>query len=331
MPHIALPTFTSASSPELYEKLNRHREELFIPFFLSIQQRKLMAKKRHAQRLEEEPVTVTIGQDNEQFTLRHMDPQKRPKSSEIPQIISLMKTKEDWDNLIPFLAGLRLSRRELKPQRWQWLIRKAGEADRLGLILECAKQAKRTGLHLKDIDIVQTVFFQLHSAAKRAQFRNPVLSKVLGFAKQFVELMETPEHVVHDGQLDPKRRPFVIGVLLELSAARVMNEQDGNDKMGEALSYAHRLCATWELGDYTTSTENWVFADRLLRENIPVANALQLATQMTGIHAQRPFYSVLKSNLEQVKKQIGALEQAAPERVQQKPTLGYSDLHLISS
>ena len=334
---IALPAFTSTSSSELDAKLKRFREDLFLPFSLNIRQRGLMSRKRYARRLEQEQVTVTIGKNHdEQFTLRYMDPKKRPKKAEAVETLSLMKTKEDWENLVPFLAGLRLARQELRPPRWQWLIRRAGLADRLGLILECAKQSERTGLRLTDVDIVRQLFLQLHLAAYRAQFQEPVLSKVLGLSKQFVELMQMPGHVVHDPQLDPKRRPFVIGVLLELSAARGVNasqgvNDDGAAVVDEALAYAQRLCSTWSLGDYTSSVERWPEADRLLGENIPIANGVQTALKIPRVQKEEEVYHTLQTNLKQLKEQIETLTQAVPEKVQQKPTLGYSSLDLISS
>lgn len=288
-----------------------------------------MARKKFARRLREEPVDVTIGEDNEWFRLQYMDPLKRPKNSEIPETLSLMKTGKDYENLVPFLSGLLLSHRSLKSPRWQWLIRRAGEADKLGVILECAKQSKRTGLQLSDIEIVQTLFFQLHLAANKAGFKDPVLSKVFGIAKQFVELMETPEHAVHDVQLDPKRKPFLIGVLLELSSALAVNHNEGVDASGDALAYAQRLCAVWEFGNYTTSFDRWPEADQLLKENIPVLNALRLALQIKGIDRQSQLYAALKSNRGQVEEQLKALKEGAPEKVQQKPTLGYSNIGLV--
>ncbi|BDD59650.1 hypothetical protein MPDQ_001769 [Monascus purpureus] len=325
----AIPTFSQTSSPELDQALNHFREELFIPFGLNVQQRKLMFRQRYSRRLKEDPVRVSIGENDEQFTLRPMNLLERPKTKEIANIVSLMKTKSDWNNIIPFLSGLRMSHRSLSSGRWQWLIRKAGEADALGIILECAKQSERTGLRLNTTELVQPLFFQIHRMAQVAEFKDPAVSKALGLAKQFVELMETPEHIEHDMSWDPKRKPFVIGVFLELNAARALNESGGNDETGDVLAYARRLSASWDRGNFSTYSKDWYQADELLRENLPIFNGLKLALEVNGIDLQMSVKSSLESNLEQVRKQIAALMEMAPEKVKEKPTLGYQQAQLL--
>ena len=97
-----------------------------------------MFRQKYADQLDEEPVTVNIGENDEPFQLRPMDPQSRPTKQEAVDAIALMKTSKDWQNLVPFLTGLRMSHRFLKPDRWEWIIRRANNADALGVVLECA-------------------------------------------------------------------------------------------------------------------------------------------------------------------------------------------------
>lgn len=288
-----------------------------------------MFRKKYAGRLEEEPVTVTIGENDEKFLLRSMDLLTRPKKKEIANVVSLMKTKSDWNNLVPFLAGLRMSNRILDSGRWQWLVRKAGEANALGIILQCAKQSERTGLRLNDVAVVQRLFFEIHRMAQKAEFKDPTVSKALSLARQFIELMETPEHVEHDVLRDPKRKPFVVGVLLELSAARALNEYESKDKTGDVVAYAQRLISTWELGNFKRQTKDWYEAENMLQENIPIYNALNLTMQVHGVEADKSLRDPLKTYLQQVSRQIGALTQKAPEKVKQKPTLGYQQSQFL--
>ncbi|KAL1970881.1 hypothetical protein VTN77DRAFT_2715 [Rasamsonia byssochlamydoides] len=324
----AIPTFPPTSSPELDQALNRFRQELFIPFGLGEKQRRLMFRQRYAHKLEEEPVTVTVGED-EKFQLRPMDPQSRPRKEEIVDVVKLMKTTKDWQNIIPFLTALRMSRRYLKLSRWEWLVRKAGEANALGIILECAKQAERTGLQLKHVDLVHRLFFALHLKAQAAEFQGEATAKALSLARQAVMLMEAPEHVNHDIQWDPKRRPSLIGVLLELSAARALNEFQGDDADGHVRAYAQRLLATWPLGSFEEEPKKWHRVDRLLQENVPIWNGIRLALQVHGIAADKALATSLKARLGELSKLIAKHQSLAPEKIQQQPSVGYKQAQLL--
>lgn len=308
--------------------LNRFREELFIPFGLGQQQRRLMFRQKYADKLEEEPVTVTIGED-EKFQLRPMDPQTRPRKEEIVPIVKLMKTTKDWQNIIPFLSALRMSRRYLKPSRLEWLVRKAGDANALGIILECAKQSERTGIFFNEADLAKRFFFELHEKAQMADFRGEATSKALGLARQAVLLMEAPEHSNKDIQRDPKRQPFIIGVLLELSAARALNEFGGNDEGGHVRAYAERLLATWQFGSFDGEAQKWADIDHLLQVNVPVWNGIKLALQVHGIAGNKALATSLKARLDELSNLIAKQQSQAPEKVQQQPSMGYKQAQLL--
>jgi hypothetical protein len=325
--YTAIPSFAPTSSADLDQILNRFREEIFIPFGLGARQRRLIFRQRYSEKLEEEPITVTIAQD-EKFQLRPLDPQSLPRKEEIVQVVSLMKTMKDWQNIIPFLVGMRMSRRVLTQGRWEWLIRKAGEADSLGIILECAKQSERTGLKLKEIDIVHRLFFALHQKAQAADFKGDSMTKTLALAKQFAALMEAPEHVNHDIKLDPKRRPFIIGVLLELSAARALNESEGRDEGGYVKSYAEKLLASWPLGSFDGKIQDWVHVDRMLQENIPIWNGIRLALQVHGIAGNEALSTSLRNHLQQLSTLIDEQQILVPEKFKERPTQGYRQMPL---
>ncbi|KAF7587283.1 hypothetical protein BBP40_007476 [Aspergillus hancockii] len=325
----AIPTFSPSSSAELDQALNRFREELFIPFGLGTPQRRLMFRQKYADRLEEEPVSVPIGENDETFLLRPMDPQSRPTKKEIVDVLSLMQTTKDWQNLVPFLSGLRMSHRAIKSNRWQWLVRRAGQADALGSILEAAKQSERTGLRLNNVDLVQRIFFELHAKAQRGEFKDPDVSKAYTLAKQFVSLLETPQHIEHNLELDPKRKPFVIGTLLELTAARALNELGGNDEGGLVRSYAQRLLGSWQLGNFSRDADDWPSVDRMLQENVPIYNGMKLALQINSIASDKSVAPGLKTRVNELGTLIANQKKAAPARAAEKPTLGLQQSQLL--
>ncbi|KAN0078729.1 hypothetical protein V8E54_005242 [Elaphomyces granulatus] len=324
----AIPSFAPTSSTELDQILNRFREELFIPVGLGARQRRLIFQPKYSEKLEEEPITVTIGQD-ETFQLRPLDPQSLPRKEEIVQVVSLMKTTKDWQNIIPFLVGMRMSRRFLTQGRWEWLIRKAGEADSLGIILELAKQSDKTGLKLKEIDIVHRLFFALHQKAQAADFEGDSMKKALSLAKQFAMLLEAPEHINHNITLDPKRRPFIIGVLLELSAARALDESEGRDEGGHVKSFAEKLLASWAPGSFDGKIQNWVRVDRMLQENVPIWNGIRLTLQVHGIAGNEALSTSLRNRLQQLSTLIDEQQKLVPEKVKERPTQGYKQSLLL--
>lgn len=321
--HVAVPTFTATSSSELDEKLNRMREELFIPFSLSVAQRKMMFKQKYADRLNEEPFTATIGDADEEFDLRPMDPQTRPTLNEAFETIALMKTPADWQNIVPFLVGLRRSNRILTDGRWEWLVRKAGGAHALGTLLECAKLADSTGFRFSRAGVAMRYFFELHRTAHSSGLSDPVVDKCLRLGQQAVSLMEDADHAVGDPALDPKRSPFTIGVLLELSAIRAINQFNGKDEDGHVAAYAQRLLGVWRRVSFNDSAKNWTDIDHMLQENVPIFNGIKLALNVKGITKNESIGPSLSKALADLGKWITSQKQKAPENVRQRPTIGY--------
>lgn len=299
--------------------LNRFREEIFIPFGLGQKQQRLIFRPKYNHRLDEEPVTVTVG--DEKILLRAMNRQTLPRTEEIVLMVNKMKTTQDWQQIIPLLIGLRMSRRYLEDGRWEWLVRMAGNANAIGIMLECARQAERTGFRLERHGIVQKLIFAIHSKARAANFRGPETTKALRLAEQAVSMMEWPEHINTNLTEDPKRKPFVIGALLELSAARACDEFQGKDVDGKVQSYAERLLATWPLGSFKDSSE-WHVTDHMLQENLPIWNGIKIALELGDISQNKSLSQSLRTRANDLEALISRQIQQAPENVQNRPSTG---------
>lgn len=259
-----------------------------------------MLKKRHAKRLENEPVTVFLNGE-ESYTFRHMDHADLPSKQDAVNVLQMIKSPSDFKNLIPFLRGLHMSNISLSPNRWEYLIRKAAKVDKLSLIIECARQSERTGLTLKDKGIVRRLFFEIHRVAQEANFEGEKASHALGLAKHAVDLMDAPQHAVKDPEQDPKCRPFVIGTLLELSAARALNELGGQDEGSLVLNYAQKLIASWPRGHFQNNVSKPVQIDERLQENLAIYNGIQMTLLVNGIALEKPVYNFFKGRLGQLK------------------------------
>ncbi|KAL2866265.1 uncharacterized protein BJX67DRAFT_142944 [Aspergillus lucknowensis] len=319
----AIPSWAATPSPELDRALFRFRDELFIPHALNPEQRKLIYKPKYANKLKENPITVSVGPNDESYHLRPLNKHNLPSKKDARAVISLMHKTGNWSNLVPFLTGLRESGFRFEPQHKEWLVRKALSSNGLGYLSECFKQPHKTGLNLKDASLVQQLFFGLHVLAERNKFEGPGFEKVHRLARIFTRLMEAPEHVVHDLANDPKRKLSVIGVLLELSAARAV-DLGGKDDNGEVLAYARRLLAGWRLQRSEIEWGDWVALDHRLQAIVPIYNGMKLALQVNEVASDITISQTLETQLKELGILIAEIKIMAPKRVQRKATIGYA-------
>lgn len=284
----------------------------------------MMIREKHADLVEEEPISVSIGgEDGEKYLLRRLDPSAQPKSRDLLGIITMMKAPEDWKNLVPLVFAMRESKRSLAQDRWEWVIRKAAEADALHFVMECAKQQSRTGLRLASHGIVQKLFFGFHQKARAAEFQGRGLDKARRMALEAVDLMETPAHLSRNGSFDGKKEPFVVGLLLELSAARALEQFGGKDEDGSVRDYARKLIGTWNRGRFTpTASTHWSDHDHQLQENSPIWYGIKLALQVDEVAKDKSLRSTLENYQATLEKVIRELADMIPEDVRANPTRG---------
>ncbi|OGE57090.1 hypothetical protein PENARI_c002G03733 [Penicillium arizonense] len=281
----AIPTFTSTPSAELNDALDRFRQELFIPLGLPKRQRKSMFKAKYAQTLEHDPITVKIS-ENEEFTLTPKNKHELPSKKDAMEVLHMMVATKNFSNLFPFLSGLRMSNYILNNDRWEYIIRKAGQADKLGAVIECARQCSRTGLSLSNMNVARRLFFELHQMAQRADYQGIEVVKALDLAEKAASLMDSPEHSVRDDSAsDPKQQPFVIGTLLELSAACALENEAAKTKVSD---YARKLEAAWDLGKFTDDYPSPSEKQARVEENLAVIHGIELAHKL-----EKPSQSVL--------------------------------------
>ncbi|KAL5335818.1 hypothetical protein BJX70DRAFT_374266 [Aspergillus crustosus] len=313
-----VPSFQSTKSPELDSILNRFRDELFIPKSLTTEQQFMIYRTRHAAKLTENPITVAVGEDNETYHLRPLDQRKLPSQRDSIEAFSLMHKTQDWSNLAIFLTGLHNSGRVVDLAHWEWLVRKSGSSNGLGSLLQCAQQAKDTKFSLRNPEIVRKLFFQLHLVTQKGGFEGPVVEKTYRLAKQFSHLMETEAHAVNDLKTDPKRSTFVIGTLLELSAADALNEPS-TEKGAEVLKYALRFIASRELPSKLLE-KGWSHPlNSLLQEAAANYNAINLALKVPEVIQAKDVATGLKKRLTEYGTFIKKAKELAPK---DKATLG---------
>jgi hypothetical protein len=284
----AVPAFNDTSNPELQDLLTSFRKTVFLPAHLSRSHQDLIYGTKHKKSLEDEPVNVEIA--GEQFRLEHID-----RVNDLPatisglyEAVSLMQDKKDWDSLPVLLEGLQNANRKLKDQNkvFEKLVRIAGTAGRQDVILECIRRVSKTGFELKDITVVREIMWWTQYQALSKDWSAKKTSKALGMAEQISDLLENEKHSGGklQGQLDPRSRPEVIGVLLELAAVQASISGDKQD-VEKVNSYAKRLLVTmgkeFSIRDGFSSTEPEKHsANKALRFASPILYGVRKASEV---------------------------------------------------
>ncbi|CAG8206522.1 unnamed protein product [Penicillium olsonii] len=277
-----IPTFTPTPSTELNEALQRFREEVFIPNGLPVRQQKSVFKPKYAKQLLNEPIVVKIS-ETEEYTLTPKKRHEMPSKKAAMDVLHMMVTTGDFSNLVAYLSGLKMSGYAISTNRWEYIIRKASMAGKLSVIYECARQGNRTGLSLADQNIARVLFFELHQTASRNKLQGKETVQALGLAQSFSTLMQQDFHSDWNIEKDPKYQPFVIGTLLELAAAQVLDKTAKNQEVSQSAQntsliseYAQKLDASWDRINLTKPPNSSELVHRV-RENIPVYNGMRLS------------------------------------------------------
>lgn len=263
----------------------------------------------------------------EQFQLEHVDRTKDVLHNikHLFQAVGLMSDKKEWKNLPPLLEGIYFSDgTKLKLMHWSKLARKAGLAGCMDQIISSAQRVSKTGLQLNETSLVVEILWWIQRNAW--QSRLPPLNhskarKSLAMAEQVAALLESEAHCGGPirGSTDPRTRPEVIGILLELACA-ASTQQPGMDANGKVNMYADRLIANmgpgfdWRDGWEETVQEGYFARDRLLRNASPVLFGLRHASKILG-----PASANLKQ-LKKLEKGLAAeLDEAYAKFIEEQP------------
>ncbi|KAL4883050.1 hypothetical protein BJY04DRAFT_216764 [Aspergillus karnatakaensis] len=323
-----IPSFYPTASPELDKALNRFRDEVFVPHSLNTEQKRMIYKQRFADKLRENPITVSIGPKDEPYLLRPIDVEALPSRQDAYAALYLMFEAKNWSNLPLFLTGLYNANRKISRTRWEWLIRKAGQSNGLGALLQCAQTPKETHFWLKDTEIVKKLFLQLHLLALEGVSSEPDVEKAHRLATQFALQMETDAHAVNSLEKDPRKSPFVIGALLELNAAYALQEPS-KEQGAEVLKFAQRFLASWEPPVQPSADAKWALIDELLQEIVMSYNGMLLALRVPEISKAQDVSKGLRERVAEYGTFIKKLKKMAPAKVVENPTLGFKQATLL--
>jgi hypothetical protein len=329
----ALPSFKTTSSPELDALLARFRSNVFLPAHLPQAQRDIIYRpKNHHLLTAEEPATVAIGEEVLQMKpLNRLDDEPGVRAA-IAKILTLMSSPRDWENLAPFLIGLRNSQRILKDSQVEKIVRVACLKGRETAIMECLRQVDRTGWGLWHLSIAKQMMWRAMGRAMDGDWEEQALDKGLELADALWIMMQDPKHA------DPIKRhrnstysPEVVGVMVQLHAAKAVMFRGGEDTRGLVNEYTQRLLALWEKLEF--SGEGLELYDA--RENLlawaPIWHGLKLVQKVSGVG---PVKILLNLRIDEVESAIHIAQDALLDQGKGSTARGlnlYEKLSRVSS
>jgi len=288
-----VPAFKPSSSPELDTLLQEVREKVILPNYLSKMQRDLIFKDKYKKTLEVEPVVAKIG--DEEFRLQHIDLMNDvpPIQDSLRRALSLMKERSDYGNLLGLLEGLR---KPGLPSNKQWMnkviVRTLGQAGRQDILLECLRQASQTGVRLRNFGITFDVLNSLSKKAVESKWNATETEKALRWSEQVLDLLEDPKHSPSavSPLFDSRKRPEVIGQVLQLAAVKASKHQDGKDLDGKVEQLSRRVLDCYS----NTTNKEWLDENRgganrsahlhnlILRFKVPLLHGMKIAQEVLG-------------------------------------------------
>lgn len=207
----------------------------------------------------------------------------------IRQALNLMEQsgsdRKAWSNLPALLVGLKHIGVELDERMMEMIVRKAVKAGRLDIVIQCAEQSKYTGMTLKREEVLRNVVWGLHSQAQNESWSESAVRRGLAEARQLALMLEAQEH--GSGKIlardDPRQRPEIIGVFLELAAVNAYKHHDKTDKGGVLAAYTTRLLSC--IGDksqpksFAPPAQGPVYE---MLSAVPIWHGLKLAQKVLG-------------------------------------------------
>ncbi|KAF3479472.1 uncharacterized protein GIQ15_06448 [Arthroderma uncinatum] len=285
-----------------------------------------MLKQSKARELENNPIVVNVGTEEapEDYMLKPRKISDGPTNTDLSKLIRLLKTDDDWHNLISFFTGLHSSKRTISAANLEIIMRKSGELGMESYCLFAATQSQQTGVFLRNPDVAWSLLFALRQKAEKAGFKGPDAHLALQQVEVVARLLNSPEHTNEYAKRDPKRQPNVIGILLELKATHALDAFNGRDEDKGVWSYADKLVRTWPLEEVGVSPL-WTKANWRLRKYVPMWNGINMALQVEGIKSAPAFREALEKCRDELAETIdGNMEVVGKYRDQVTKTVAWT-------
>ncbi|KAL2040530.1 hypothetical protein N7G274_006509 [Stereocaulon virgatum] len=302
--HGAVPIFSDTPSPELNALLSTFRTNIFLPSHLIKLQRDLLYKKKnHSLLTAEEPATVRLGNEVHQLLpLNHITDEPATRAS-IAKVVKLMTETGDWKNLPGFLEGLKTARRVVHGDQFEKMIRRASDCGRIGVVVDCLRRVERTGMGLWDVRVAREVMWGVLGKCVQSEWSEEGVESGRKLAEVVWELCFDPKHVPKMvGLEDPKKRPEIAGVLVQMYAAKAVMFEGSKDEGGAVEKWVQLMLRVWGNTKVGVKERDWNDANYQLTMWAPVWHGILMAQKLLG--AQSPLGQELGAKLQELESVI---------------------------
>jgi hypothetical protein len=205
----------------------------------------MLYRKKNKQLFEDNPRIVEFGGKDTQYQFidRIRDVPNRDKLLKKAVDIIGDGGEKEWANLPTLLqAFYKIVQKPVEDKYIEKLIRKAAEHNNLPAFIKCLHMVDRTGLSLKNENTLEALLLAIRRRATHDEFRKAATLAALKYGSEIADLLETEQHGTGRvlGLDDPRTRPQVIALFLELAAVNAENH-GGKDDTGVVKSYAKKL------------------------------------------------------------------------------------------
>lgn len=208
-----------------------------------------------------------------------------------------MKESGNWQELPNILEGLHRIHTEfptkhqntkLRQDTIKKALRLATQAGHLPTVIRCLKAAKVTGVTLNNDEHLGDCLWEFRKYAQTNQWSQESLQMVMQNLTEFAQLLESEHHgtgrkLRHN---DPRTRPAVIAIFLELNAIHALKYNDKKDQDGKVKMYAERLMAccgaNYQASKGFLGDVNALNSPEEFRGNFPIWHGLKLARAVLG-------------------------------------------------
>ncbi|KAK5990102.1 hypothetical protein PT974_08366 [Cladobotryum mycophilum] len=188
--------FAETDNAELNTILTTIQEKIILPAYLPEKQRKMVFDPKMKSHLEQNPVIIEVEGLEHKFS--SIDRFKGVENSKgiLNRALHSMQSQEDWANLGTLLAGYRKAGIRLKADHWGKIVRMAGKSGNIYAVIECAKQADKTGLRFINGESVVRVLSFVNGKVTDSNFGVDETTQALKWAELVLDLLQRPDHAI---------------------------------------------------------------------------------------------------------------------------------------
>lgn len=190
----------------------------------------------------------------------------------------------DWRNLQGWLEGLKAAGRKIEGGVLEKVVRKAVEARKMGVIVECLQRVEYTGLGLWDLGVAREAMWGPTAIAVQGKWSEGAVERGVRYAENVWAMMCDPKHAgVQLEDYHPRSRPEVLGLLVQMHGAQAVMYKGGKDEAGMVRKYARLMLQYWDRADLEMVEEgDWVDANIKMVTWAPVVHGLKMARTVVG-------------------------------------------------